>query len=293
MPLDQVDVDEIEKPKHRTDEMSFFDHIDELRSHLIRAVIGIAVGGIVMFMSKDFIFDKIIFAPRHADFPTFRALCTLSRWLHTDALCFTPQNFQIITRELGEQFSVHLQVSIMLGLILAFPYVFWEIWRFVKPGLHPKEQAVTRNVVLVCSVLFFLGILFGYYIVAPFCITFLVGYEIIGAEAAPTLASYVNYMTMFTLPLGIVFELPILIYFLTKLGLVSSAFLREYRRHAIVIILIVAGVITPPDVVSQSLVTLPLLLLFEISILVARNVEKKARLAEAAETATYLPVKSE
>jgi len=269
MPLDQ-------QHEQERNEMSFFDHITELRRHLLRSALAIAVVGIVCFLNKDFIFNTLIFGPRSPDFITYRALCSFSHWARAgEAMCFTPPVFNLITRQLGEVLMQHLYVSFWLGVIGAFPFIFWEFWRFVRPGLLDTERKAVRGVVAICTFLFLLGVSFGYFIIAPFSISFLAGYTLEGLEVSPTLDSYVTYMTMFTLPTGLIFEMPILAYFLAKIGLIGPAFLRNQRRQAFIIILIVAAIITPPDVVSQMLVTVPLYGLYEISILVVARVQRK------------------
>jgi sec-independent protein translocase protein TatC len=256
-------------------EMSFLDHLEVLRWHLIRAISAILIGAIVIFLAKDFVFEQIIFAPKKASFPTYKILCSLG-----DALCMQPPKLELITRELGEQFMIHLKSSFILGFVVAFPYVIYEIWRFIKPGLYKNERKYARGFVSICSLLFLIGVLFGYFVISPFAITFLGSYSV-GSEAvnSPTLASYVNYMTMFTLPSGIVFELPVIVYFLTKIGIVSSSAMKKYRRHAIVVILVLSAIITPPDVVTQFLIGVPILFLYEISILISRRLEKKTEKA--------------
>ena len=256
--------------------MSFFEHIAELRKHILRAVLAIAVIGVVAFLNKDFIFNTLIFGPRDVNFPTYRVLCSASHAVGLgDKMCFTPPAFNIITRQLGEVLMQHLYVSFWLGVIGAFPFIFWEFWKFVSPGLYEKERKAVRGVVAICSLLFLTGVLFGYFVIAPFSISFLAGYTLEGLEVSPTLDSYVTYMTMFTLPTGLIFEMPIVAYFLAKIGIVGAAFLRSYRRHAIVVILIVAAVITPPDVVSQTLVAIPLFVLYEVSIMVVAGVQRR------------------
>lgn len=252
-------------------EMSFLDHLEVLRWHLIRSISAVVIGAIVIFVAKDFVFEQIIFAPKKASFPTYKLLCSIS-----DALCMQPPKLELITRELGEQFMIHIKSSLILGFIVAFPYVIYEIWRFVKPGLYKNERKYARGFVGICSLLFLTGVLFGYFIISPFAITFLGTYSV-GSEAinSPTLASYVSYMSMFTLPAGIVFELPVIVYFLTKIGIVSSSAMRKYRKHAIVTILILSAIITPPDVVTQFLIGIPILILYEISIFISRRLEKK------------------
>jgi sec-independent protein translocase protein TatC len=258
-------------------EMGFLDHLEELRWHILRSALAILVCAVGVFLAKDFVFNTVIYGPLKADFPTYRFLCSLG-----EAACIKPaENFKLSTREFGEQFFVHLTVSIWLGLIMSFPIIVNEIWRFVKPGLYEKEKNATRNIVFVCSVLFISGVLFGYYLVSPFAISFLSNYSV-GTETinAPTLSSYVNYITMFTIPTGLIFELPIGAYFLGKIGILSSDFLRSYRKHAAVVIVIIAAVVTPPDVISQILISLPMLFLYEVSIIVVKNIEKKNLLLE-------------
>jgi sec-independent protein translocase protein TatC len=275
MPLDQIDVDKVESRNKK--EMSFLDHLEALRWHLVRSVIAIIVGAIVIFTSKDFVFNQIIFAPRYADFFTYRFICSLS-----ELLCFEPPAFQIITRDLAEKFIVHFKSSIALGFILAFPYVFWEIWRFVKPALYEREVKAARGIVFVCSFLFILGVLFGYFIIAPFSISFLAGYEVGDIMATPTLASYMNYMIMFTLPVGLVFELPIVVYFFSRLGLIGPQSMKKQRRVAFLVILIVAALITPTtDAVTLLIVTFPLYGLYEISIIVSGKAQKQFEKANA------------
>ena len=279
MPLDQQH--EIERQQSERGEMSFFDHITELRKHILRSVMAIAAIGILAFINKDFVFNNLIFGPRHPDFFTYRVMCDASHMVGLgENMCFTPPKFNIITRQLGEVLMQHLYVSFWLGVIGAFPFIFWEFWKFVSPGLYEKERKAVRGVVAVCSLLFLMGVAFGYYIIAPFSISFLAGYTLEGLEVSPTLDSYVTYMTMFTLPTGLIFEMPIVAYFLAKIGLVGTGFLRTYRRHAIVVILIIAAIITPPDVVSQTLVAIPLYVLYELSILVVASVQRRRAAAE-------------
>lgn len=261
--------------KEKEKEMSFLDHLEELRWHIIRSISAIFVIAIAVFLSKNFIFS-ILFAPKQDDFFTYRLFCRIS-----EMTCFGPPEFELITRQLGEQFFTHIKVSLWVGLILAFPYVFWEIWKFIKPGLYKNEVKAARGIVFYCSILFILGVLFGYYIISPFAITFLAGYSV-GSEALskPTLSSYVNYMTMFTIPTGVVFELPIFVYFFSKIGLLTPALMKKYRKHAIIIILILAAIITPPDIMTQFLIGIPIFILYEIGIFISARVQKKAQKAE-------------
>jgi sec-independent protein translocase protein TatC len=282
MPLDQQH--EYERLQKERGEMSFFEHIAELRKHILRSALAIGVVGVVAFLNKDFIFNTLIFGPRHADFPTYKIMCGASRTLGLgEKMCFAPPQFNIITRQLGEVLMQHLYVSFWLGIIGAFPFIFWEFWKFVSPGLLEKERKAVRGVVGICSFLFILGVVFGYFVIAPFSISFLAGYTLEGLEVSPTLDSYVTYMTMFTIPIGFIFEMPIVAYFLAKIGIIGAAFLRSYRRHALVVILIIAAVITPPDVVSQTLVAIPLYLLYEVSIMVVVGVQRRRERALALE----------
>jgi sec-independent protein translocase protein TatC len=269
MPLDQLH-------EHEKTEMSFFDHIEELRRHILRSVGAIVGIGVLFFLNKDFVFNTLLFGPRNPDFITYRVICAFSRAVGAgDSMCFSPTPFTILSRQLGEILMQHMMVSFWLGLICAFPFVLWEFWKFIRPGLLPSEQRTIRGVVFICSSLFFLGVCFGYFILAPFSISFLAGYTVEGAEVAPTLDSYVNYMTMFTIPTGLIFEMPIVAYFLAKLGVIGQQFMRAYRRHAIVVIVIVAAIITPPDVASQIIVVIPLLTLYEVSIMVVGRVQRQ------------------
>ena len=279
MALDQIDIETYNVSNNK--EMSFLEHLEELRWHIIRAAISVFVFAVATFIAKDFVFNKIVFAPKYPDFITYKAICNFSNSIGLgDAMCFAPPDFTFITPIFGELFIQHLKVSVMLGIIASFPYIFWELWRFIRPGLYPKEQKAARGMVTICSGLFLTGVLFGYYIISPFAITFLAGYQIEGVEAMPALSSYINYMTMFTLPVGIVFELPIVVYFLSKVGLITPEFMKSYRRHAVIVILLLAAIITPPDVITQILVGMPLYLLYEISIVISRRVIQKKEQAQ-------------
>ena len=283
MPLDQQH--EHDRLNDKRGEMSFFDHIIELRTHILRSVAAIAAIAVVFLFNKDFVFNTLIFGPRNPDFATYRIICSFSHWVGAgDSMCFSPPVFNVITRELGEVLMQHLYISFWLGVVGAFPFVFWEFWKFVRPGLLEQEQKAVRGIVGICTFLFILGVLFGYFIIAPFSISFLASYTVEGLDVSPTLDSYVTYMTMFTLPMGLIFEMPILAYFLAKIGIIGAAVMRNYRRHAVVVILILAAIITPPDVVSQTLVSIPLFGLYEASILVVARVQRnREKLLKATE----------
>lgn len=259
------------------DQMSFLEHLEELRWRIIRAVVAILVCAIVAFIFKGIIFDGIILAPKNADFPTYRFLCLISESLGMgDSLCIT-STFELQNIDMSGQFTSHLMVSIVAGLVVSFPYVFYQLWSFVQPGLHDNERNTARGVVFFTSVLFMAGICFGYYVIAPLSVQFLGGYKVSEqVENIISLSSFISTVTTTTLASGIVFQLPIVVYFLAKIGLVTPTFLRQYRKHAIVGVLILSAIITPPDITSQILVTLPLLVLYEISIYIARVVVRNS-----------------
>lgn len=258
-------------PSEPEKEMSFLDHLEELRSHLIRSLVAIVVVAIAMYTMEDWVFEHVIFALKSDNFLTYKLFCSLG-----ERFCLDAPVFIIETKKLGEQFFTSLKVSFWLGFIVAFPYVFYQLWSFIKPGLYEKEQKAARGVVLVCSFLFILGVLFGYFVLAPFAIRFFAGYQLAGNIVSETthLSDYVGSLTMFTIPTGILFELPIVIYFLAKIGLVTPDLMKNYRKHAFVIILIVAAIITPPDVITQFLIGVPIFLLYEISIRIAARTTK-------------------
>ncbi|MBA4738446.1 MAG: twin-arginine translocase subunit TatC [Cryomorphaceae bacterium] len=255
--------------------MSFLDHLGELRWHLMRASIAIVVFAVVAFLSKEIIFDTIIFGPKQMDFPTYTFFCWLSGFVGGEVFCFDEMPFELLNMRMSGQFQMHLWVSLVAGIIIAFPYVFWEIWRFIQPGLHEKERKNSRGVILFTTVLFILGVLFGYYIIVPLSVQFLGTYTV-SSEIFNRidLTSYISMVSSVTLATGILFQLPIAVYFLSKIGVVTPELLKTYRRHAIVGILLLSAIITPPDIASQILVTLPVLILYQISIMVSRRIIK-------------------
>jgi sec-independent protein translocase protein TatC len=263
-------------------EMSFLDHIEVLRWHLVRSAIAVITLAIILFFNNDIVFDVIIFGPKRPDFITYRVLCKLSHMLlHDDTMCIGVAHYELVNLELAGQFTTHIWISLVGGLILSVPYLVWEIWRFIKPALKAKEIKAARGFVFYASFLFLIGILFSYFIIVPLAVSFLGSYQMSTlVENRISMDSYISLVTTLTLAMGLVFELPILVYFLTKIGLLGPKFLSHYRKHAIVVILIVAAFITPsPDITSQLLVAFPLYLLYEISILVAKRVEPKAKKA--------------
>lgn len=264
------------KGKKGEQEMSFLEHLEELRWHIIRAVLAITVMTILAFIFKNFIFNKIILAPNTPDFFTNRMFKALGDLLNTEALDINTHPFKLINIQMSGQLTTHVAVSMVSGVILAFPIVVGEFWRFFKPALHSNERRHARNAVLATSLLFFIGVLFGYYVIVPLSIHFLGSYEISEQVVNQiNIRSYIGTLTSIALASGFIFELPVFAFFLTKIGIITPSFLKQYRRYAIVVIFIVAAVITPPDVFSQILTAIPLLALYEVSILVSRSVMRK------------------
>lgn len=269
--------------KNEKKEMSFMDHLEDLRWLLVRstfAVIGIACA---CYFIDDFIFDTIIFGPKDPNFITYRFFCEVTHYFGVDDTyaCAQEFNFKIQNQEVSGQFSMYIWTLITAGFVIGFPYILWEVWKFIRPALYEKERKMAGSFILVSSILFFIGVLFGYYIIAPLSINFFATFNVSKEiENIFTVDSYVSMMKMSIVASGIVFELPIIIYFLAKLGLVTPDFLRKYRRYAIVIILILAAIVTPPDIPSQIIVSIPILLLYEVSILIAAIVAKKAETNE-------------
>lgn len=259
-------------------EMSFLDHLEELRWHLVRSTLAVVILGVIAFIFKSFIFDTLIFGPSRPNFPTYRIFCNLSQALGMDAFCFQEMPFRIQSRTMSGQFSAHLWTSIYAGIIIAFPYILYEFWKFISPGLKQNERKGSRGFIIIASLLFFLGVLFGYYIITPLSINFLGSYQV--SEAVINqfdLDSYIALVRTSVLASGIIFELPIIIYILTKIGLLTPEILRKYRKFALIIVLTVSAVITPPDVASQIIVAIPILILYEVSIFISKVVIKNQK----------------
>jgi sec-independent protein translocase protein TatC len=265
------------------EEMSFLQHLEVLRWHLVRSAIAISVVAITAFLFKEFIFDTVLFAPKREDFITFRALCKLSVWLNgifpalvgIDTLCIGKNIPLLQNINLAGQFTIHITTSFIAGLVVAFPYVFWEFWRFISPAFNADERRKARGAVFFTSFLFLCGIAFGYFVIAPLSVNFLSTYTVSDQVLnVPTLSNYISTVTTVVLACGVLFELPVIVYFLTKVGLVSPTLLRKFRRHSFVGALVLASILTPPDVFSQLLVTFPLVILYEISIIISQKVYK-------------------
>jgi len=270
------------KGKKGEKEMSFLEHLEELRWHIIRSVLAIVIFMIIAFIFKNIIFDKIILGPKNPAFITNRVLCsfgeTLMGWFNwsTNALCINTKPLSLINIKMSGQLTTHITVSLVAGLILAFPVILWEFWKFFKPALKPSEARYAKGAVFAASMLFFTGVLFGFFVLAPLSIHFLSSYEI-SSEVTNQInvRSYIGTLTSICLATGLVFELPIIAFFLTKIGLITPAFMRKYRKHSIVVIFVISAIITPPDVFSQTLVAIPLLILYEVSILISGRVMKQ------------------
>lgn len=266
-------------------EMSFIDHLEVLRGHLFRSALAIAVGAVVFIIYDDFIVKKVLMGPTHADFPTYKWLCNFGHAVGLgDKMCMKEIGLKMQSTSVSGQFSMYFTMIFVGGIILAFPYVFWEFWRFVKPALTKKELSKTRGVIFWVSLLFFLGVLFGYFVIAPYTVNFFATFQLDeNIENIWTITSYIDTLVPLILGTGLAFQLPLVMFFLAKVGLMSPGFLRRNRKYAIVVILILSGIITPPDVISQIICTIPLLVLYEISIMLTARVQKEKELEEKEE----------
>lgn len=266
------------------EEMSFLDHLEILRWHIIRSVIAIAIVAIFAFVFRVELMDDVLLAPASDDFWTFGALCDFSHilnakfpeWISADALCMSEMNLELMNPRLQGRFYAALILSLISGIVLAFPYIIWEVWRFIRPALYAKEQKNARGVMFFGSILFFSGILFGYFMISPLAVHFLATFEISkNLNDLFDMNTIMGTIASSTLACGVVFELPILTYYLSKAGLITPEFMKKYRKHAVVVTLILSAIITPPDVFSQILVAIPIMFLYEISIFISRMVIRK------------------
>ncbi|AUC77973.1 twin-arginine translocase subunit TatC [Nonlabens sp. MB-3u-79] len=254
--------------------MSFLDHVEELRWSLIRSIVGILIGAVIAGVFTDFIFDVIIFGPKRGTFITYEFFCDFGKYFGiVSDFCNPDFNFKVQSREMSDEFSTHIWTSILVGFVVAFPWVLYQVWRFISPGLKSTEKKYSSGFIIVCSLLFFIGVTFGYFVIAPLSVHFMMTYNLspeISTE--PSLSSYIGYIRASILASGLLFELPVIIYFLTKIGLATPEGLRKNRKFALVIVLIVAAVITPPDIASQIIVAIPVLILYEVSIFISKFV---------------------
>jgi sec-independent protein translocase protein TatC len=258
-------------------EMSFLGHLEELRWHLVRSASAIFIFAIIFFIFSEKVYDHFILAHLEPDFITYQLFCDFFNLFGMDS-DFCSVNFakkKLISIKVTSQLMNSIWSSFILGVIVSFPYLLWEVWRFVAPGLTKKEIKKSKGFIFIASILFFIGVLFSFYVIAPISINFLYNYQITDSiENSFTLESHIGLVTNMLLGVSILFELPVLIYFLTKIGLITPEFLKRYRKHSLVVVLIVAAIITPPDVASQVIVAIPILILYEVGIIVSRRVLK-------------------
>jgi sec-independent protein translocase protein TatC len=270
--------------KKDLNEMSFLDHLEDLRWHLIRIVVAIVLVGMLVFIFSRFVFDGIIFAPLEMKtFPTYNLLCNAANYIKVETtFCAEEMPLILQNRTMAGQFSADIWTAILGGFIISFPYVIYQLWRFISPGLHENERKHSKGFIIISSLLFFLGVLFGYYVITPLSLNFLANYSISKVvDNQIDISSYIGLVRSSALAAGLIFELPIIIYFLTKIGLVTPEILRKYRKYALVIVLILSAIITPPDVASQVIVAIPILILYQVSIyiskIVIRNQNRKEK----------------
>ncbi|GHB88463.1 twin-arginine translocase subunit TatC [Persicitalea jodogahamensis] len=274
MALDQEFEEELDEEEGQ--EMSFLEHLEELRWNIIRAVGSVLVFAILGWVYIQEIYQYVIIAPAKTNFWTYRMMCKLGEAVGAEGLCIDKIDFELQALGVGEQFSMALTSSVIIGLVFAFPYAFWEIWRFIKPGLKKYERKAARGAVFYVTFLFFSGVFFGYYVVTPLALNFLANFKLDDSIINEfSISSYISMVATLTLACGLAFQLPVVVFVLSRVGILTPSFMREYRRHSLIVILIVAAVITPsPDIYSQILVALPLTLLYEVSIIVSGRVQK-------------------
>ncbi|AEE18368.1 Sec-independent protein translocase TatC [Dokdonia sp. Hel_I_63] len=267
------------KVKKHPDEMSFLDHLEELRWHLIRATLAVVIIGTVAFIFKGTLFE-IIFGPQNPDFVSYDILCKISQFFGAEKGCIADgdMDFIIQSRKVAGQFSAAIWTSIMAGVVIGFPYILYEFWKFISPGLYENERKSSKGFIVVASLLFFLGAAFGYFVVAPLSINFLATFKISDAvQNEFDIDSFIGLVRASVLASGLIFELPIIMYFLTKIGLVTPEFLKKNRKYALVIVLILAAIITPPDISTQVIVAVPIIILYEVSIFISRGVIRREK----------------
>ena len=269
-------VQKVKKTKKDNEEMSFLEHLEELRWHLVRASAAIVIGAIFCFIKAEYIVDQILRAPTKPEFFTNRAFAWVAQVFNSPDMAINTQPFNIINYDMAGQFTTNLSIAMIGGIIIAIPYIFWEFWRFIKPALYEKERKHATGAVFYSTLLFMSGVFFGYYLIVPLSTHFFGSYRV-SAEVPNliNLNSFISSVTTVILGSGIVFELPIIIFFLSKVGLISSEFLISYRKHAYVLLLLLAAIISPPDVFSMLIVSGPLILLYELGVILSKRIERK------------------
>lgn len=266
------------RKKDGTAEMSFIDHLEELRWHVVRSVIAVLICAIFVFSYSDFIVNNVLFAPTRSDFISSRWICQLGHFIGVgDNLCFPDVKAKFLENTMTGQFIASFTLAFIGGFIIAFPYIFWEFWKFVRPALSQKERKNTKGVIFWVSLLFFAGVAFGYFILTPFMVNFYFNYKLSPQiEIMPSFSDYLENLVYTTVGIGVLFQMPLLVMVLARIGIVTGKFLRKYRRHAFVILIIAAAIITPStDPFSLTIVTIPLYLLFEASIIIATRINKR------------------
>ncbi len=266
-----------ERAKGKTGEMSFLEHLEELRWVILHSVIAVVSCMFIALFFKNFLFDTVILGPTHPEFWTNRMLCEFGKLINKN-LCINtdPSVFDLISIKMAGQLTVHFAVAIVAGIIMAIPYIIYQLWSFLRPALHDNEKNQSRGAVLIISGLFLTGVVFGYFLLTPLSIHFLTTYNVSDAVVNQiNIQSYISTVSGVCLATGIIFELPVLAYFLTKIGVLTPEFMIKYRKHAIVVIVILSAIITPPDVFSQCLVAIPIFILYQISIRISKNIVKK------------------
>ena len=265
----------VKKPVKTNEEMSFLEHLEELRWHLVRISAAVVISAIVIFINVKFIMDQILFAPKYPAFITNRVFAWISLKFNSPDMAINTKPFSIINYDMAGQFSTNINIAMIGGIIISIPYIFWEFWQFIKPALYEKERKHATGAVFYSTLLFLLGVLFGYYIIVPLSTHFFGSYRVSDEVVNQiNLNSYISSVTTIILGSGVVFELPIVIYFLAKVGLVSSGFLIKYRKHAYIVLLLLAAIITPPDVFSMLMVSGPLIVLYELGVVLAKRIER-------------------
>lgn len=257
--------------------MNFLDHVEELRWHIIRSFIAVVIAAIFAFINIEWIFDKIILGPAHDNFISYKWFCDLGKFFHIQSFCLDKVNMSFQNTAVAGQFMMSMSVSLMVGFIISFPYILWEFWKFIKPALKPSERKYARGIVFWCSLLFFVGVVFSYFVVVPYTINFFGNYKL--SPMIPNIVKmddYYDTISTLIIAMGAVFELPIVIFFLTRIGLITPEFLKKQRRFAVLILFIIAEIITPPDLFSCLLVFIPLYVLFEVSILISNRASKSS-----------------